>query len=109
MADPEEYPNLFEDWQVALAVESKAAETRCVGKCVDTLFCNLYNLCTKHFQHVFDKLTLFFYYRGVYHPAEEYVNHANKAHVTLVDAFRNMQIEEGDHPLENGDSNHEVY
>jgi len=28
LADPEEYPNLFEDWQVALAVESKAAETR---------------------------------------------------------------------------------
>lgn len=27
LADPEEYPNLFEDWQVALAVESKAAET----------------------------------------------------------------------------------
>ncbi|XP_058192422.1 coatomer subunit beta'-3 isoform X1 [Rhododendron vialii] len=28
LADPEEYPNLFEDWQVALAVESKVAETR---------------------------------------------------------------------------------
>lgn len=28
LADPEEYPNLFEDWQVAVAVESKAAETR---------------------------------------------------------------------------------
>ncbi|KAL4382236.1 hypothetical protein AHAS_Ahas04G0213300 [Arachis hypogaea] len=28
LAEPEEYPNLFEDWQVALAVESKAAETR---------------------------------------------------------------------------------
>lgn len=73
LADPEEYPNLFDDWQVALAVESKAAETR-----------------------------------GVYHPAEEYVNHAGKSHVTLVDAFRNMQIEEGDQPLENGDSNHEL-
>lgn len=54
LADPEEYPNLFEDWQVALAVESKAAETRCVGKCIVTLSCNLYNLCTKHFRHVFD-------------------------------------------------------
>jgi len=32
LADPEEYPNLFEDWQVALAVESKAAETRSVGR-----------------------------------------------------------------------------
>ncbi|CAK9168432.1 unnamed protein product [Ilex paraguariensis] len=28
LADPEEYPNLFEDWQVTLAVESKVAETR---------------------------------------------------------------------------------
>ncbi|PSS07451.1 Coatomer subunit beta-2 like, partial [Actinidia chinensis var. chinensis] len=28
LADPEEYANLFEDWQVALAVESKVAETR---------------------------------------------------------------------------------
>ncbi|XLT24161.1 hypothetical protein HN873_055453, partial [Arachis hypogaea] len=28
LAEPEEYPNLFEDWQVSLAVESKAAETR---------------------------------------------------------------------------------
>lgn len=28
LADPEEYPNLFEDWQVAVAVESKAVETR---------------------------------------------------------------------------------
>ncbi|RYR61101.1 hypothetical protein Ahy_A04g018202 [Arachis hypogaea] len=30
LAEPEEYPNLFEDWQVALAVESKAAETRLI-------------------------------------------------------------------------------
>ncbi|KAJ1429085.1 WD40/YVTN repeat-like-containing domain superfamily [Sesbania bispinosa] len=50
LADPEEYPNLFEDWQVALAVESKAAET----------------------------------------------------------SFQNLQIEEGEQPLENGDSNHEL-
>ncbi|KAJ8452033.1 hypothetical protein Cgig2_016614 [Carnegiea gigantea] len=28
LADPQEYPNLFEDWQIALAVESKVAETR---------------------------------------------------------------------------------
>jgi len=34
LADPEEYPNLFDDWQVALGVESKAAETRSVGKCI---------------------------------------------------------------------------
>lgn len=28
LADPEEYPNLFEDWQVALSVESRTTETR---------------------------------------------------------------------------------
>lgn len=28
LADPEEYPNLFEDWQVGLAIESKVSETR---------------------------------------------------------------------------------
>ncbi|CAN1177663.1 Coatomer subunit beta'-2 [Linum perenne] len=28
LADPQEYPNLFEDWQVALAIESKISETR---------------------------------------------------------------------------------
>ncbi|KAA0035162.1 coatomer subunit beta'-2-like isoform X3 [Cucumis melo var. makuwa] len=26
--DPEEYPNLFNDWQVALSVESRAAQDR---------------------------------------------------------------------------------
>jgi coatomer subunit beta' len=72
LADPEEYPNLFEDWQVALAVESKAAETM-----------------------------------NVYPPAEQYINHADKPHITLVEAFRNMHIEE-EEPLENGDSNHEL-
>ncbi|XLU99494.1 hypothetical protein S245_013834, partial [Arachis hypogaea] len=46
LAEPEEYPNLFEDWQVALAVESKAAETR-----------------------------------NVYHPAEQYISHADKSHI----------------------------
>jgi len=52
---------------------------------------------------------LFVYYRGIYSPASEYVKQADKSHITLVEAFRNMQIEEGDQPLENGDSNHEVY
>lgn len=28
LADPEEYANMFEEWQIALAVETKAAETR---------------------------------------------------------------------------------
>ncbi|KAH9714547.1 Coatomer subunit beta'-2 [Citrus sinensis] len=71
LADPEEYSNLFDDWQVALAVESKAAATR-----------------------------------GVHPPAEDYVNHADKSYMTLVEAFRHMQIEEED-TLENGDLAHE--
>ncbi|KAK3219727.1 hypothetical protein Dsin_013697 [Dipteronia sinensis] len=72
LADPEEYSNLFDDWQVALSVESKVAETS-----------------------------------GVYPPAEDYVNHVDKSRLTLVEAFRNMQIEE-DESLENGDFDHEV-
>ncbi|PWA91323.1 Coatomer, WD associated region [Artemisia annua] len=28
LADPEEYPDMFEEWQIALEVEGKAAETR---------------------------------------------------------------------------------
>ncbi|GLT52961.1 hypothetical protein SLA2020_262660 [Shorea laevis] len=71
LAVPEEYPNLFEDWQVALSVESKVAETR-----------------------------------GVYPPAHEYVNHADRSHLTLVEAFRNLQVD-GEEPLENGDADHE--
>lgn len=46
--------------------------------------------------------------RGVYPPAEDYITHADKSHMTLVEAFRNMQIEE-EEPLENGDFDHEVY
>lgn len=38
LADPEEFSNLFEDWQVALAVESKLANERCFMKCYD-IFC----------------------------------------------------------------------
>lgn len=48
-------------------------------------------------------------FRGVYPPAEEYINHVDKAHITLVEAFRNMQLEEEEEPLENGEANHEVY
>ncbi|KAH7856061.1 hypothetical protein Vadar_032284 [Vaccinium darrowii] len=72
LADPEEYPNLFEDRQVALAVESEVAETR-----------------------------------GLYPPAAEYVNYADRPHVNLVEAFRKLQVDE-DAPLENGDLNHEA-
>lgn len=43
----------------------------------------------------------------MYPPAEEYVNHVDKSHTTLVEAFRNMQIEE-EEALENGDFDHEV-
>ncbi|GER44990.1 coatomer [Striga asiatica] len=70
LADPEEYPNLFEDWQVALAVEAKAAETRCK-----------------------------------YPPAAEYLQHADRSTASLVETFRNMQMDE-EH-LENGELDYE--
>jgi coatomer subunit beta' len=71
LADPEEYSNLFEDWQVALSVEAKAVETR-----------------------------------GVYTGAKDYPSHADKSSMTLVEAFRNLQVEE-EESLENGDMDHE--
>lgn len=45
LADPEEYPNLFEDWQVALGVESKVAETRFSVSLLLFLSCLLYHHC----------------------------------------------------------------
>ncbi|XP_074378908.1 coatomer subunit beta'-2 isoform X2 [Apium graveolens] len=72
LADPEEYPNLFEDWQVALGVESKVAETR-----------------------------------SNYPPAAEYLNLSNRSNANLVEAFRNMQMDE-EQSLENGGSDYEV-
>ncbi|XP_010487442.1 PREDICTED: coatomer subunit beta'-3-like isoform X2 [Camelina sativa] len=72
LADPEEYPNLFEDWQVALSVEGNTAKTR-----------------------------------GVYTAAENYPSHADKSSITLVEAFRNLQVE-AEESLENGDVDHEV-
>nr|VDC93737.1 unnamed protein product [Brassica oleracea] len=72
LADPEEYPNLFEDWQVALSVEANAVEAR-----------------------------------GVYAAAENYATRADQPFITLVEAFRNLQVEAVE-PLENGDGDHEV-
>ncbi|KAL9268556.1 Coatomer subunit beta'-2-like protein [Drosera capensis] len=76
LADPKEYSNLFDDWQIALAVESKVAETR-----------------------------------GSYPPAEEYLNHADRSKVDLVEAFKSLQVVEeedlDDEPLENGDAAHD--
>lgn len=72
---------------------------------------NFGDFCVRMFKNIYKiifDLICFGYFRGVYPPAEEYVKHAGKSHITLVDAFRNMQIEEGEE-LENGDSNHEVY
>ncbi|MBA0594876.1 hypothetical protein Gorai_011765, partial [Gossypium raimondii] len=66
LADPREYPNLFEDWELALSVESKVAETR-----------------------------------GVYPLAADYLNHADRSKMTLLEAFRNMQIDD-EEPLVNG-------
>ncbi|WOG99222.1 hypothetical protein DCAR_0518570 [Daucus carota subsp. sativus] len=72
LADPEEYPNLFEDWQVALGVESKVADTR-----------------------------------SNYPPAAEYMNLANRSNASLVEAFRNMQMDH-EETLENGGSDYEL-
>ncbi|KAK4762934.1 hypothetical protein SAY86_008702 [Trapa natans] len=73
LADSEEYPNLFDDWQVALSVESRVAEKR-----------------------------------AVYPPATDYVNYKDRSNVPLVEAFRNMQIEEEQEPMENGDTTYEA-
>ncbi|XP_075100485.1 coatomer subunit beta'-1 isoform X2 [Nicotiana tabacum] len=71
LADPEEYPNLFEHWQIAHAVEARVAEER-----------------------------------GVYPPAADYGNFADRPATNLVEAFSNMRMDE--EPLENGDMEHEV-
>nr|CAD1843045.1 unnamed protein product [Ananas comosus var. bracteatus] len=73
LADPAEYPNLFEDWQVALAVEASLSSKR-----------------------------------GNYPCAEEYLNYAEKSKISLVDAFKEMQIAEEALTAENGDLVHEV-
>ncbi|KAF9617296.1 hypothetical protein IFM89_035240 [Coptis chinensis] len=73
LADPEEYPNLFEDWQVALAVESQITKTR-----------------------------------GIYSPAEQYLNFADRLNINLVEVFKNMQINEEEAPVENGDLGQEM-
>ncbi|KAK8678793.1 hypothetical protein V6N13_144277 [Hibiscus sabdariffa] len=72
LADPKEYPNLFEDWELSLSVESKVAETS-----------------------------------GVYPPAADYLNHADRSKMTLVEVFRSMQIEDKE-PLENGELDYET-
>ncbi|XP_059285920.1 coatomer subunit beta'-2-like [Lycium ferocissimum] len=71
LADPEEYPNLFEHWQIAHAVEARAAEER-----------------------------------GVYPPAADYVNYADRPTTNLVEAFSNMRMDE--EQLENGELDHEA-
>ncbi|KAL3366453.1 hypothetical protein AABB24_011235 [Solanum stoloniferum] len=72
LADPEEYPNMFEHWQIAHAVEARVAEER-----------------------------------GVYPPAADYGNYADRPTSNLVEAFSNMRMDE-EEPLENGEMDHEV-
>lgn len=50
---------------------------------------------------------LLFIYRGVYAAAEDYPTHADKSAMTLVEAFRNMQVE-AEESVENGHMEHEV-
>ncbi|VAI45381.1 unnamed protein product [Triticum turgidum subsp. durum] len=59
LADPDEYPNLFEDWQIALNVEATVAPKR-----------------------------------GIYPPAEEYMIHSERPNESLVEAFKNMHVQE---------------
>uniref|UniRef100_A0A804PHP7 Coatomer subunit beta' n=1 Tax=Zea mays TaxID=4577 RepID=A0A804PHP7_MAIZE len=59
LADPNEYPNLFEDWQIALNVEAAVAPKRVI-----------------------------------YPPAEEYMIHAERSNENLVEAFKNMHVQE---------------
>ncbi|KAG2609344.1 hypothetical protein PVAP13_4KG030400 [Panicum virgatum] len=77
LADPSEYPNLFDDWQVALTVEKSVASQR-----------------------------------GLYPPAGDYLNHAEKSDSTLVEAFKRMQVIEDVEPVdpdeENGEPDQEV-
>lgn len=66
---------------------------------------NLQNCITVHGAYV--SALLLFLSRGFYPPAAEYVNSADRSHITLLEAFQNLQTDE-DVPLENGDLNHEV-
>uniref|UniRef100_A0A0D6QYI2 Coatomer subunit beta' n=1 Tax=Araucaria cunninghamii TaxID=56994 RepID=A0A0D6QYI2_ARACU len=72
LADPEEYPNMFEDWHLALAAEEKLRRSR-----------------------------------NGYPPAEDYINYMGMANTDILEEFRTMQVN-GDGPVENGDSFHEV-
>lgn len=45
--------------------------------------------------------------RGKYPPASEYLSYADKSTISLVEVFRNIQLEE-EQPLENGALDHEV-
>ncbi|GJN29674.1 hypothetical protein PR202_gb17923 [Eleusine coracana subsp. coracana] len=72
LADPAEYPNLFEDWQVALTVEKSVASER-----------------------------------GNYPPADEYVNHGEKSDVTLVEAFKQMQVIDDEEQVDAADEDGE--
>lgn len=45
--------------------------------------------------------------RGNYPPAAEYAQHADRSTASLVEIFRNMQIEEDEH-LENGGLDYEA-
>nr|CAB3446075.1 unnamed protein product [Digitaria exilis] len=73
LADPDEYPNLFDDWQIALNVEATVAPKR-----------------------------------GIYPPAEEYLNYAERSNESLVEAFKNMRVHEESLPDDNEDTVDEV-
>ncbi|KAL6584698.1 hypothetical protein OROMI_003987 [Orobanche minor] len=88
LADPEEYPNLFDEWQVALAVEAKISES---SKVMYGVNIDMVSICIE---------------RGNYPPASEYVQHADRSTASLVEIFRNMQLED-EEPLQNGGLDYE--
>jgi len=46
--------------------------------------------------------------RGIYPPAEEYMNHAERSSESLVEAFKNMHVHEDALPNDNEDAVDEV-
>ncbi|KAK9060480.1 hypothetical protein SSX86_021184 [Deinandra increscens subsp. villosa] len=101
LADPEEYPNMFEDWQIALEVAAKTAETR-------FHLLSFFNMIFMNLMHIDGITLLLLFCSGSYPPAVEYANHVDRSHITLVEKFRNMQLDlEVEEPLENGELDHE--
>ncbi|WVZ79575.1 hypothetical protein U9M48_027140 [Paspalum notatum var. saurae] len=110
LADPAEYPNLFEDWQIALNVEAALAPKRYYLKFSAKYVALKADLSvpfapTK--RHIASAVILD-EEGGVYPPAEEYMNYAERSNESLVEAFKSMNVEE-EVPSESGDPAPELF